>query len=1057
MADYSDEDLQLMALAEAQAEQEAQQKNSQSQNQSSVGPDYNQSLYQNFLSGGAQAPVAGINMAKGAYNLATSPIQTIQNAGVEGTANTIGSLAAGTAGASVLGPLGAEAGTFLWPGVGTIIGGLAGGALGFGGGLLGFDVSRDAAKEVASGDSYIQPTGNYLKNLAYNTGQGLVLGGVAKTVGAIPKLGGIGEGFTQAGAEGRVASDLAKLDPNLSSKIDQALLEQSKNPFLDNLSTGELVNSDVLKNAQRTLARSDLSTYQNASDAYNARNDVQLKYLNNQIETSPQTIADVQNSIGDAIQGREAASQVGISSAEDAVRFALGDLKPPIDSAEAGGLIRAGAEDYKGKMDRLISESFNNIKGEGSVDLAPVRAVSDSLMSQYFKDVGAQPNSDLVSLVEDLNRSDIQSQVLGPDGNPVTTPATYNLKDTQAIRSKALEIAQGSDRRSASIAGQIAESLRQAEDAAIKSGSIPKEEAAALQIGRALRKKKGEILESSATPMKQVLAKQAYGEFKLPESALPSKFFRAGDRGVSEAIQNYKRALGDSPDALDPLYRYATDSFRQYVVKSDGLIDTAKANKWMSQHETALKELPDLKKQLQNPIEAQTFLNEKYGDLKRSQAEVESGALRNFLQADPEKAIPAILQGKDMVKRTVRVVQFLKANDPDAIAGLRRGVIDYLKQKTFIPDSNVTLEEASLPEGPAFNGTVKNALFKSEWERIKPALERSKLFTDSQMKGFDYLYKDKASQLSVEKAKMPGGSDTAQNQSVLASLTKMASSGFLKAIPYGNYIATVLEPILKTIPKERYMNTLEEALLNPRVARDLLNKSNAKNFTKSVETIFKSDIQKALGNTTPGNALLAGAKVAAPFAPEVLNTPRKQKLSPPNQQKVISSQSFPDPKAIMNPPAPQPLKKVSLNLDAITPETRARIQAESSGNPYAVSPKGAQGLSQIMPDTGQYIAKKLGETYTPITSDMTPEQQMASIMQNIRFGNFYYNEQLNKYKNPTLARVAYNAGPGRVDEAMKLAGTSTDINRILAALPKGVRDESIPYKDKIARLAKKYA
>lgn len=106
----------------------------------------------------------------------------------------------------------------------------------------------------------------------------------------------------------------------------------------------------------------------------------------------------------------------------------------------------------------------------------------------------------------------------------------------------------------------------------------------------------------------------------------------------------------------------------------------------------------------------------------------------------------------------------------------------------------------------------------------------------------------------------------------------------------------------------------------------------------------------------------------------------------------------------------------------------AVIGVESSGNPNAVSPKGAEGLMQVMPATAAEIAEELGyESY-----DMKdPETNKV-------FGTHYLNKMLDKFENPSLALAAYNAGPGRVQQAIEKAqqmGRGTDFESIKDLLP----------------------
>jgi soluble lytic murein transglycosylase-like protein len=83
----------------------------------------------------------------------------------------------------------------------------------------------------------------------------------------------------------------------------------------------------------------------------------------------------------------------------------------------------------------------------------------------------------------------------------------------------------------------------------------------------------------------------------------------------------------------------------------------------------------------------------------------------------------------------------------------------------------------------------------------------------------------------------------------------------------------------------------------------------------------------------------------------------------------------------------------------------AVIQIESGGDPNAVSPKGARGLMQLMPET----ARNPGFGITPARDNSSAE--------NLRVGTEYLNAMLQKYNgNLEYALAAYNWGPGNTDK-----------------------------------------
>lgn len=87
----------------------------------------------------------------------------------------------------------------------------------------------------------------------------------------------------------------------------------------------------------------------------------------------------------------------------------------------------------------------------------------------------------------------------------------------------------------------------------------------------------------------------------------------------------------------------------------------------------------------------------------------------------------------------------------------------------------------------------------------------------------------------------------------------------------------------------------------------------------------------------------------------------------------------------------------------------AIILNESSYDPSAVSSVGARGLMQLLPDTGKWVAGKLG--IRDYTDDLLFDAET-----NLRLGVWYLDFLSDRYGgDPVLVACAYHAGHGNVD------------------------------------------
>lgn len=319
------------------------------------------------------------------------------------------------------------------------------------------------------------------------------------------------------------------------------------------------------------------------------------------------------------------------------------------------------------------------------------------------------------------------------------------------------------------------------------TGTFSREAADRLAMASAATRQRAGLF--NVRPIRDILRREGLqGPYLLPEGGVTSKFFAA--RPIQTAYDNinaFRNAVGDR-QAIPVLQDAAVESMRREAMTSDGAIDPKKLTNWMNKNQDGLRAIDEasggaFSQRMRDAGAAQEEVARAAEVRQRVLDEHNQGVFGKLAQAVDKEDISNIIGrvfGRESAVREARALAARVRNNPDALDGARRAIVDYI-QNRFISNTEAATSGENLIRSDQFQQFMKT----------KQAALRE-FFTPDQIDGMVRIADDlNRANRSISAVKIPGGSNTAQDFMAL-------ESNFLRANPRIKAMAALLSAAIGT-------------------------------------------------------------------------------------------------------------------------------------------------------------------------------------------------------------------------------------------------------------------
>ena len=409
-----------------------------------------------------------------------------------------------------------------------------------------------------------------------------------------------------------------------------------------------------------------------------------------------------------------------------------------------------------------------------------------------------------------------------------------------------------------------------------------------------------------------------------------------------------------------------------------------------------------------NLPKSQVSAYQKMIQARKGQGAYEQGAVKQLLQTNPFDSGYKLPASK---------VPNLVINTPENAEAVVAAIGKHVKGR----DAQRSMLMQHIWDKSTNEGGFSPSKYINQIEKLSKTTQT--VLSKPQLKALSIVGQDLASEVSV--AKLAGSASknqsiTSQQDAVIRKIQAEVSKGAVSKLFGHNIVTRALGHIINAIDDP----TTKKVLINQALAKVVQDPVYAQQLLTKDFNAARPAIDKL------GQALneMIGAKSG-----KIVGTLEYTGMTPNGEAQFKDISKIVDPSVVdkaletlvSGNREPSKNTKNHMNYEQIIEQLKPSVKKqESAGNPNAISPKGATGLFQIMPDTGKEIAAELGIQEYNLKDPATSE----------KFYKHYMGKLLKQFKgDPKLALAAYNSGPGRVSRLLKETGGTTfeDIKDLL--------------------------